>query len=605
MKPFADPFRTGAILLWCVGLVLSSWAAWTIQRANQVTLDERLRGVSAEIGEQIQERFGLYEYGLRAARGAVAASGGGAVTRQQFEAYIDSRNTASEFPGARGFGFIRRVPKADESAFLEIARANGRPDFEIIELAPNEGDRFVVEYVYPEQGNEGTTGLDIASELHRREAALIAARAAQARITAPITLVQASGAPGKGLLMLLPVYGAGQVPLSPGAREEATVGWVYAPLLLEDVLLDLGPRAHELNISLTEIDSRTPFFTSVHGQVGNLDITPASMFLNVYGQSWTLTADATPAMVQASHLTSPIEVGLGGAGVTTVLALLLFMVGQNRRANEAARRQLEFGSLSRGQRALSLLTFARSPLALRSLLVYMLGVAALAAWQYHFQLEKQYRATDLALSHTVQGMAKSIEDRRQFRSKGLQFLATTSPVQGLIRALQNEETDPDWQSSARQEAQQLQQIFTGYMGSSPEVRRLRFVDAAGNGRELVRVDHREGAAVNVVEPDGSLSTSDAAFLREALRRSPGEVLVSDVELHRQHGALSVPHWPTTRYATPVFDTQGQPFGAVVLDVDVRGALDGFLGHNASGMGIYLTNARGDYLVHPDPNRTFG
>ena len=197
MKPFADPFRTGSILLWCVGLALSGWGAWSIQRANQVTLDERVRGVSAEIIEQIQERFALYEYGLRGARGAVAASGGAAVTRQQFEAYIDSRDTVNEFPGARGFGFIRRVPKPDEADFLNAARAEGRPDFVIKELAPNEGDRFVIQHIYPEQGNEGARGLDIASEIHRREAALISARAAQARITAPITLVQATGEPGK------------------------------------------------------------------------------------------------------------------------------------------------------------------------------------------------------------------------------------------------------------------------------------------------------------------------------------------------------------------------------------------------------------------------
>ncbi|MDR7152642.1 PAS domain S-box-containing protein [Hydrogenophaga palleronii] len=605
MKPFSDPFRAGSILLWCVGLLLSGWAAWSIQRANQVTLDERVRGVSAEIAEQIQERFALYEYGLRGARGAIAASGGVAVTRQQFEAYMDSRDATTEFPGARGFGFIRRVPKADVAAFLAAARADGRPDFTISELAPNEADRFVIQYIYPEQGNEGTSGLDIASEFHRREAALIAARAAQARITAPITLVQASGEPGKGLLMLLPVYATGQVPTSPGAREAATVGWVYAPLLLDDVLADLGSRAHELNLSVSEFEGNTPFFTSVHGQVDNMQIAPASMFLNVYGQAWTLTANATPALVRASHLTSPIEVGLGGAGVTSVLALLLFMVGQNRRTREAALRQREFGSLSRGQRSLSPLAFARSPLAIRSLLVYGLGVVALGVWQYQYQLDKQLRSTDADLGRVVNGMAQFTEERREFRSRSLRFLASTPPVQGLVRALQNKGIDPTGGSTSAEWEQRLQQIFTGYLGSSPEVRRLRFLHAADNGKELVRVEQRDSAAMSIQVPAGSLSAHDTAFLAGALRQPPGGVLVSDIELHRQHGALSVPHWPTVRYATPVFDEQGRAIGAIVLDVDVRGALDGFVQRNASGLDIYMTNAQGDYLVHPDASKVFG
>ncbi|MDO8904977.1 PAS-domain containing protein [Hydrogenophaga sp.] len=605
MKLIADPLRRGALLLFCIGLIVTGWAVWSTQRANQALLDERLRGLTAEIVELIQERFALYEYGLRGARGGVAAAGGAAVTRQQFEAYIDSRDTTNEFPGARGFGFIRKVPRAEVDTFLETARAQGRPDFAIREIEPNEGDRFVIEYIYPDQGNEGATGLDIASEVRRREAALIAARAAQARITAPITLVQASGERGKGLLMLLPVYPAGQVPLSPGAREAATVGWVYAPLLLDDVLADLGPSAHELNLSLSEYEGNTPFFTTVQGQDGSTPLEPTSLFLNVYGQAWKLTAQSTPAMVQASRLTSPIEVGIRGAGLTSVLALLLFLIGQNRRVREAARRQREFGSLSRGQRSLSPLVFARSALAVRSLLAFVLGVAALGIWQYQYQINKQYQTTSAALERVVNGMAQLTEDRREFRSRGLQFLATTPPVQDLVRAVQNQGLDPVDQSGSHQWEQPLQQIFTGYMASSPEVRKLRFFDAAATGRELVRVVQLGSAAGNVPVPGGPLSASDTAFLGEVLRRSPGEVLVSDIELHRQHGALSVPHWPRIRYGTPVFDDEGLPAGAIVMDVDVTGALDGFVARNASGMTIYVTNAQGDYLVHPDSSKVFG
>src|SRR5690606_1229680 len=155
------------------------------------------------------------------------------------------------------------------------------------------------------------------------------------------------------------------VPTSPAAREAATLGWVYTPLMLHDVLADLGSRAHELNLSLSEFEGNTPFFTSLHGQLDGMQVAPATMFLNVYGQAWQLNASATPALVKASHLTSPTEVGLAGVGVTSALALLLFMVGQNRRAREAAVRRREFGSLSRGQRSLSPLVFARSQLALQ------------------------------------------------------------------------------------------------------------------------------------------------------------------------------------------------------------------------------------------------
>src|SRR5690606_22337924 len=100
--------------------------------------------------------------------------------------------------------------------------------------------------------------------------------------------------------------------------------------------------------------------------------------------------------------------------------------------------------------------------------------------------DKQLRATDAELGRVVNGMAQITEDRREFRSKSLRFLASTPPIQGLVRALQNNGFDPVGTSTSAEWERRMQQIFTGYMGSSPEVRRLRFIHATDNGRELVR-----------------------------------------------------------------------------------------------------------------------
>ena len=163
--------RRWAFALWCVGILLSALAGWQAQQGNQQRLLEQTNRAADTLSQAIQERFRLYEYGLRGARGAIAASGGGMVTREQFKAYLDSRDSAKEFPGARGFGFIRRVARADEARFLSRARDEGPADFSIRELAPHTDDRFVIQYIYPTETNQGATGLDIASEPSRRAAA--------------------------------------------------------------------------------------------------------------------------------------------------------------------------------------------------------------------------------------------------------------------------------------------------------------------------------------------------------------------------------------------------------------------------------------------------
>ena len=236
-----DAPRRSALLVWVLGMLISLGLGWSTQQDNRKVAERRLGEAAASVAQQVRDRFMLYEFGLKGTRGAVMAAGGEGITRSEFEAYVASREMRQDFPGARGFGFIRRVPRAAEADFVATARAEGPAGFSVRELAPHEGERFVIQYIYPLADNTGATGLDIASEVHRRDAALAAMDTAEARLTAPITLVQASGKSGSGFLMLLPVYRSGLVPVETGARRAETVGWAYAPLVADEILAYLGP----------------------------------------------------------------------------------------------------------------------------------------------------------------------------------------------------------------------------------------------------------------------------------------------------------------------------------------------------------------------------
>src|SRR5690606_30884483 len=245
--------RGRAWALWGAGLLLSAAAA------GGAHLDWRARVQGRGVASRLEERLRLYEYGLRGARGAIAAAGGANAHRRAFEAYVATRDLASEFPGARGVGFIRRVAADEVAAFEVVARAEGPSDFRVHELAPNSGERFVIHYIYPRADNPGATGLDIASETHRRDAAVAAARLGRAQLSAPITLVQADSRARHGLLLLLPVYRV-DPGLNPETRWMETIGWTYSPLLMDEVTAQLGPRAHELSLSLSDSSEAQPFF---------------------------------------------------------------------------------------------------------------------------------------------------------------------------------------------------------------------------------------------------------------------------------------------------------------------------------------------------------
>lgn len=73
-------------------------------------------------------------------------------------------------------------------------------------------------------------------------------RSGQVQLTAPITLVQAMKAPSKSFLMLMPIYRDGMARDSEAQRVAATLGWSYAPILMDEVM-----GAIRINPELTQL----------------------------------------------------------------------------------------------------------------------------------------------------------------------------------------------------------------------------------------------------------------------------------------------------------------------------------------------------------------
>jgi PAS domain S-box-containing protein len=325
--------RLRVILTLLGGTLLTVLAADVLQRANRQQASEALEAATLRTADRVIERFRLYQYGLRGVRGAVLASGEHGISRELFLRYSKTRSIAEEFPGARGFGFVRRVPVAQQQAFLDLARRDGKPDFAIRQLSPHPGERFVIQYIEPLAGNQAAIGLDIASEDNRREAALAAMRSGEARLTRPITLVQAAGKPLQSFLILLPIYRDAQTPASPQERELQLFGWSYAPLLTEEVLQGLELDSERLHLRLHDItDSgrHEAFYESRSASEAAPEIMRHSLQRDIYGRRWQIELVAYPAFIKQLHQTTPQQVALIGAVLTLLLAALVGVLGVSR-----------------------------------------------------------------------------------------------------------------------------------------------------------------------------------------------------------------------------------------------------------------------------------
>lgn len=328
-----------SLTLFAIGCVAASLVASRLATAQRQLKDVRFGALVERAVRAVAERITVYEYGLRGARGAVIAVGAEQMTRARFRSYAMSRVSEREFPGARGFGFVRRVEPAHLDAFLDAARADEKPEFALRQLEPHNGDPLVIEYIEPEAGNLEAIGLDLASETNRREACHEALRSGNPTLSRPITLVQASGRPQQSFVFLIPVYRNGAPVGTPEERWQAGVGLAYAPLVIDEVLASMDVRHDDLAFALFDADAPGAphrFYTGPGWGAPAADGLMHRVPLRLYGRQWLAEFRATPGFVTGLRLTDPGTALQTGVGASALLAVLLYFgllsVQQRRQA---------------------------------------------------------------------------------------------------------------------------------------------------------------------------------------------------------------------------------------------------------------------------------
>lgn len=160
------------------------------------------------------------------------------------------------------------------------------------------------------------------------------------------------------------------------------------------------------------------------------------------------------------------------------------------------------------------------------------------------------------------------------------------------------------ESADPQHAAHLATLFALPMEANRAYFQFRLIGAADNGLERVRVD-RDGDALLRVDGDALQEKGHYPYVFDALALNPGEIYMSRVGIDREGGAGAASGRPAVRLATPVADAAGRPQGVIVASVDLDGIFALLAADLPADLRLYLANSSGDYLVHPDPARTFG
>jgi len=219
-----------------------------------------------------------------------------------------------------------------------------------------------------------------------------------------------------------------------------------------------------------------------------------------------------------------------------------------------------------------------------------------------------YQGMQLAIHELLESTGKNVEKNvieiENFvkNSKDdLMVISGTPPVQGVIRARDNNGTDPLTGDKTEYWYSRMEQIFGAFLKYHPEYYQLRYLDEKGD--EIVRADLIKNA-VKITPRKELQNKAQYPYFTETMKFKQNEVYYSEVNLNREHGVIQIPHTPVFRIATPVYDAQKRVRGVVVVNIFAE-AMFTNIRTAVNETKKYFINQDGYFLVHPDKSKEFG
>lgn len=298
----------------------------------QHTRERELMAAQAEFVANVRESVELlhqrliqYELTLR---GGVALFGTVArPTPQQWQAYVNGINIDERFSGMEGLGFAAHVDRHGLGQLQQTHRESG---YGLLEVRPRgvREDYAPLLYLQPDtQENKAAIGFDLFSQPVAKAAMEAARDSGQAQLSGVVPPVRVDAgtdaSTSLSLLLIAPVYRAGDLPQSPQARMMSLQGWVFAPFRLQTL------------VEAVQVNKDRPYRFSIHDVTTSDDVLlyadPASndtkppafsqsMFVDLYGRKWRLDFESAPLAIAAPRLSAIRTAVLIGV----LAALLLF-----------------------------------------------------------------------------------------------------------------------------------------------------------------------------------------------------------------------------------------------------------------------------------------
>ncbi|TDK33096.1 CHASE domain-containing protein [Luteimonas terrae] len=242
-----------------------------------------------QLADTVRQRLLQYELSLR---GGVALHSAAVETptARQWRGYVDGLDIRRQLPGMMGIGYVAWLDPRSLAELQLRQREAGEGLFMLSPrgVRPNYG---AILYFEPEiESSRLAIGYDQYSDPVRREAMEAARDSGEVRMSAPVRLRQYGREGQSGVLLFAPVYRTARLPVSRAGRENALVGWVYAPFRTAEFIdRSMIPVGYNLAFRIVDVtDGKQVPLLASDGWVDGAEApdTLHSVTQQLYGRSW-------------------------------------------------------------------------------------------------------------------------------------------------------------------------------------------------------------------------------------------------------------------------------------------------------------------------------
>ncbi|WP_316173312.1 MULTISPECIES: PAS domain S-box protein [unclassified Bradyrhizobium] len=243
-------------------------------------------------------------------------------------------------------------------------------------------------------------------------------------------------------------------------------------------------------------------------------------------------------------------------------------------------------------------------LAIAMILLVAIAVFAVG-WLGYRSLERALlpRALDRIESHS-RLMATELENYVGGARNDINGYRASPNLATLIRTLKTGAPDPREGLPAQSWRERVATRYFAELQAKPTYAMIRLVGIENDYRELIRVDRLgPGNTVRIVPENELITRGERNYIKETLSLPPGGIRLSPIILD---GNTTDPKTgvPMLCVGTPVFAPDGKPYAILMVDLDMRPIFAHLRTAARPGAQLYVVNARGDYLFHPESDREF-